>query len=157
MIVDGRTLPADTEIETDICIVGAGPSGVALATELLGSGIRTCVLENGGTRETWRTQFLLGGESVGNPYPRLVMSAVSAFGGSSHRWGPYWHARPLDAIDFEAREAVPHSGWPFPRGHLVPYYQRAERYFGLSPFELRSDDTRKRRVPQTRRSSGAGW
>ena len=155
MIVDGRTLPSGTEIETDVCIVGAGPSGVALAGELLGSGIRACVLENGGTRETWRTQFLLGGESVGYPYPRLVISAVSAFGGSSHRWGPYWHARPLDAIDFEAREAIPHSGWPFARGHLVPYYERAERYFGLSPFDFRGDDTRDRRVPQTPRSAEA--
>ena len=93
------------------------------------------MLENGGTGETWRTQFLLGGESVGYPYPRLAISAVSAFGGSSHRWGSYWHSRPLDALDFEAREAIPHSGWPFGRDHLTPYYERAERYFGLRPFD----------------------
>jgi choline dehydrogenase-like flavoprotein len=150
VIVDGRTLPSGAEIEADVCIVGAGPSGVALAGELLGSGIRVCVLENGGTRESWRTQFLLGGESVGYPYPRLVVSAVSAFGGSSHRWGPYWHARPLDAIDFEAREAISHSGWPFARDHLVPYYERAERYFGLSPFDYQAttrDTDASRRLP----------
>ena len=29
VIVDARTLPSGTEIETDVCIVGAGPSGVA--------------------------------------------------------------------------------------------------------------------------------
>ena len=86
-------------------------------------------------RRDWRTQFLLGGESVGYPYPRLVISAVSAFGGSSHHWGPYWHSRPLDALDFEAREAIPHSGWPFGRDHLTPYYERAEGYFGLRPFD----------------------
>jgi choline dehydrogenase-like flavoprotein len=135
MIIDGRAVLSDAELEADVCIVGAGPSGVALAGELLGSGIRVCVLENGGTRETWRTQFLLGGDSVGYPYPRIAISAVSAFGGSSHRWGPYWHARPLDALDFEARKAIPHSGWPFGREHLTPYYERAERYFGLRPFD----------------------
>lgn len=128
-------MAANATVEADVCIVGAGPSGIALAGELLGSGIRVCVLENGGTKEAWRTQFLLGGESVGYPYPRIVIAAVSAFGGSSHRWGPYWHSRPLDAIDFEARDAISHSGWPFGRDHLTPYYERAERYFGLRPFD----------------------
>src|SRR5471032_2436269 len=113
MIVDGKSLDPDAELETDVCIVGAGPAGVALAGELLGSGLRVCMLENGGTKQAWRTQFLLSGESVGYPYPRLATASVSAFGGSSHHWGPYWHARPLDALDFEAREAIPHSGWPF--------------------------------------------
>ena len=72
-----------------------------------------------------------------------MISAVSAFGGSSHRWGPYWHARPLDAIDFEAREGIPYSGWPFGRDHLTPYYERAERHFGLRPFDyaLSAQDT----------------
>jgi choline dehydrogenase-like flavoprotein len=135
VIIDGRTLASDTELEADVCIVGAGPSGIALSGDLLGSGIRVCVLENGGAREAWRTQFLLGGESVGYPYPRLAISAVSAFGGSSHRWGPYWHARPLDSLDFEAREAIPHSGWPFRRDHFTPYYERAEQYLGLRPFD----------------------
>ena len=109
VVIDGRTLHAEGELEADVCVVGAGPSGIALTGELLNSDLRVCVLENGGTGETWRTQFLLGGESVGHPYPRLVISAVSAFGGSSHRWGPYWHARPLDAID--SRHA---------RGSLIP-------------------------------------
>lgn len=138
VVIDGRTLHAEGELEADVCVVGAGPSGIALTGELLNSDLRVCVLENGGTGETWRTQFLLGGESVGHPYPRLVISAVSAFGGSSHRWGPYWHARPLDAIDFEAREGIPYSGWPFGRDHLTPYYERAERHFGLRPFDYAS-------------------
>ncbi len=135
MIVDSRTLPPNAELDVDVCIVGAGPAGVALAGELLGLGIRVCVLENGETWKTWRSQRLLGGESVGCPYPRLVVAAVSAFGGSSHHWGPYWHSRPLDAVDFEAREAIPHSGWPFGRDHLTPYYRRAEQYFALRPFD----------------------
>ena len=141
MVIDGRAVLPDAELEADVCIVGAGPSGVALAGELLGSGIRVCVLENGGTRRAWPTQRLLGGESVGYPYPRLAISAVSAFGGSSHHWGPHWHARPLDALDFEARKAIPHSGWPFGRDHLTPYYERAERYFGLRPFDYAATTT----------------
>jgi choline dehydrogenase-like flavoprotein len=135
MITDSRTLPADAVLDADVCIVGAGPAGIALAGELLGCGMRVCMLENGGRGRSWRTQRLLGGESVGYPYPRLVTSAVSAFGGSSHHWGPYWHSRPLDRIDFEAREAMSHSGWPFGRDALMPYYKRAEEYFGLRAFD----------------------
>ena len=124
--------------------------GVALAGELLGLGIRVCVLENGGHHgRTWRSQFLLGGESVGCPYPRLVVASVSAFGGSSHHWGPYWHSRPLDAVDFEAREAIPHSGWPFGRDHLTPYYKRAEQ---ASP-SGRSITKRRRARPTPPRDS----
>jgi choline dehydrogenase-like flavoprotein len=135
MITDSRTLPADAALDADVCIVGAGPAGIALAGELLGCGMRVCMLENGGRELSRRTQRLLGGESVGYPYPRLVTAAVSAFGGSSHHWGPYWHSRPLDRIDFEAREAMPHSGWPFGRDALLPYYKRAEGYLGLRPFD----------------------
>jgi choline dehydrogenase-like flavoprotein len=93
------------------------------------------VLESGGRTRSWRAQLLLGGESVGLAYPRLAFASVSAFGGSSHHWGPYWHSRPLDAIDFEARDGIEDSGWPFGRDDLAPYYERAERYFGLAPFD----------------------
>src|SRR5262249_44740880 len=33
---------------------------------------------------------------------------------------------PLDPLDFEARDWVPHSGWPITRAALEPYYRRAE-------------------------------
>jgi choline dehydrogenase-like flavoprotein len=136
MITEGNGFHSDAELEADVCIVGSGPAGIALAGELIGSGIRVCLLENGGIAERRSTQSLLAGTSVGYPYSRRSLSAVSAFGGNSHRWGPgYWHARPLDALDFEEREAVSHSGWPFGRDHLTPYYERAERYFGLRPFD----------------------
>ena len=135
MIVEGTTLPAGAKLDADVCVVGAGPAGIAIAGELSGRGIAVTVLESGGRRASLRGQLLLGGRSVGYPYPRLPLAAVSAFGGSSHRWGPYWHARPLDALDFEERPEVPGSGWPFPRAALVPYYVRAERLLGLEPFD----------------------
>jgi choline dehydrogenase-like flavoprotein len=69
------------------------------------------------------------------PHPAVAKATVSAFGGASNHWGAYWRSRPLDALDFEQRDAVPFSGWPFDRQHLVPYYERAEHYLGLPPFD----------------------
>ena len=58
MILDGRELEAGTRLETDICVIGAGPAGIALANELDGSGIDVCLLESGGLDFDGRTDAL---------------------------------------------------------------------------------------------------
>jgi choline dehydrogenase-like flavoprotein len=46
-----------------------------------------------------------------------------------------WAARPLDPIDFEVRPGIRHSGWPFDRAHLDPYYAQAQVLCQLGPFD----------------------
>jgi choline dehydrogenase-like flavoprotein len=41
--------------------------------------------------------------------------------------------RPLDTIDFEERDWVPDSGWPFPKSHLDPFYRRAQKICKIEP------------------------
>ena len=48
MILDGRHVQPGTQLMTDVCIIGAGPAGIALARELDGSGLDVCLLESGG-------------------------------------------------------------------------------------------------------------
>lgn len=141
MIVDARSLPEHETIETDVCIVGAGVAGITLARELKGYGFRVCVLEAGGLGPDRATQALFWGENVGLPYYALDTAHSGAFGGTSHRWllelGPNRfgaRTRPLDAIDFEERDWVPYSGWPFDRSHLDPYFERAQSVFKLGPY-----------------------
>ena len=55
-----------------------------------------------------------------------------SFGGSTNLWGGY--CRPLDEEDFEKRDWVPDSGWPFGRAELDPYYERAHKRCRLGPF-----------------------
>ncbi len=128
MHVDARSIAVETEIRTNVCIVGAGPAGITLALELEGAGLDVTLLESGSREFDQSTFALTKGEVVGEPYYPLFEARAHAFGGSSH----YWHedaplrSRRLDAIDFESRSAVPHSGWPFGRDHLEPFYDRAE-------------------------------
>jgi choline dehydrogenase-like flavoprotein len=139
VLIDARTLGADEHVEADICIVGAGPAGIVVATELIGSGRRVCVLEAGGEERPRDAASQPAGRSVGYPYYPLESASVRAFGGSSLHWGSgdgdYWHACPFDEVDFDQRDGVPHSGWPFERSHLVPFYERAEQVCELAPFD----------------------
>jgi 2-polyprenyl-6-methoxyphenol hydroxylase-like FAD-dependent oxidoreductase len=48
MHIDGRSISANTTLDSDICIVGAGPAGLSLADSLRNSGQRTTLIEEGG-------------------------------------------------------------------------------------------------------------
>jgi choline dehydrogenase-like flavoprotein len=48
--------------------------------------------------------------------------------------------RPLDEIDFEERDWVPYSGWPFDKSHLDPFYERAQTILQIGPYTYDVDD-----------------
>ncbi len=133
MIIDSRTVEADREIETDLCIVGAGVAGITLALELIDQPFKVCLVESGGIRPDNATQALFWGENHGLPYYPLDTARACGFGGSGHRWnidlldGDFGvRLHPLDSLDFEERDWVPNSGWPFKKSHLDPFYERAQ-------------------------------
>ncbi len=133
MIVDARTLPSGVLIEADICIVGAGAAGIAIAREFIGSPIRIILLESGGLEFDERTQALYDGENTGFPYYELDKLRTRYFGGTTNRWAGA--CRPLDPIDFEKRDAVPDSGWPFDKAHLDPFYERAHEVCQIGEYD----------------------
>jgi choline dehydrogenase-like flavoprotein len=130
----------DEEIFTDICIVGAGPAGITIASELDSRGVSVCLLEAGGRDFEQRFQRQSRGESDGYPIHKLDVSRTRAFGGTLRhphfRGDARWAARPLDPIDFATREGRNEFGWPFDRKHLDPYYTRAEKVCGIRPFDV---------------------
>ena len=130
MFIDARKLPERTTLEADLAIVGGGPAGITLASALADSPIRVCLIEAGGLEPDAGTQMLYEGENAGIEYP-LAGSRLRYFGGSSNHWGGY--CRPLDAIDFEARDWVPFSGWPFTINELLPYYPPASARVEVVP------------------------
>lgn len=122
MFVDARTLSDGEAIEADICIIGAGAAGITLARELSGSPLRVCLLESGGFEPDSRTQALYRAESEGLQIDPEE-SRLRMFGGSTNHWTGW--CRPLEPIDFEKRDWLPNSGWPFDKSHLDPFYERA--------------------------------
>ena len=134
MMIDARQIPSGEVITTEVCVIGAGPAGILLARELAGQDFRVCLLETGGVQAEADIQSMTASadEAIGDFYPNFRYLRQRQFGGTSNAWEiQYGKDRkgvrytPLDAIDFEKRDWLPHSGWAFSRSHLDPYYERA--------------------------------
>jgi choline dehydrogenase-like flavoprotein len=132
MILDSRSLPRNAVVDTDVCIVGAGAAGITLAREFLNQPFNVCLVESGAERLDRTIQSLSQGDNAGIPYYPLDECRQRALGGTTHLWMG-WCA-PFEEMDFEEREWVPFSGWPFPRSALVPFYERAQRVCQIGPF-----------------------
>ncbi len=115
-------------LDVDLCIVGAGAAGIAIAHRLLGSGLRVCLLESGGLAHEDATQDLYAGDSVGHPM-EMDVGRYRILGGSTSRWTG--RCAPLDPIDFTARPWVSHSGWPINAASLDAYYPDAQIICGF--------------------------
>lgn len=131
MIVDDL-LFVDTAvpIETDVCIVGSGPAGCAVAEELRDSGLRILVLESGRGHWDAGAYALNAIEDVGTP---VFNGRERRLGGTSTVWSG--RCIPFDDIDYEARPWVPLSGWPLAREPVAPFLDRAGAYLGSGPYD----------------------
>lgn len=129
MIIDYRSGEAPRLFEGDVCIVGAGIAGLAIARTFIGSARTVWVIESGGLRSSRRNQSLYEGTSVGVPGIDPAACRLRAFGGACNLWGG--GCVPLDSTSH--RGWVPHSGWPLAWSTLEPYYRRAGALLGLGP------------------------
>lgn len=133
MFVDSRKIDQDAEIETDICIVGAGAAGITIAMELAGTPFRVALVEGGGLDYEDETQDMMRGEVRRGIEDQLITSRMRYFGGTTNVWGG--ECVPLSAIDFERREAVPLSGWPITLTDLDPHYVRAQKILKVGEYD----------------------
>ncbi len=130
--LDARNLPHHTEIAADLVIIGGGPAGISLALALAHTPIRVLLLESGGMEFEAPTQTLYQGTETGVAYLPLDATRLRYLGGCTNHWGGW--CRPLDEDDFERRDWVAHSGWPFSRKTLEPYFARAQALCEAGPF-----------------------
>ncbi len=147
MLIDARTCDAEEVVETDVCIVGGGPAGITLGREMAGQDFRVCILESGGTEPDEETQALAEGATSGDCIQEPHTSRARLLGGSSHLWNSAvgkdqvgFRSGILAATDFEKKDWVPHSGWPFGKEELDPYYERAQSICQLGPYRYDGSD-----------------
>ena len=137
MILDLDELADGSVLDADVCIVGAGAAGICLATELAGRGRGVLLLESGGRTADDATRELSRAVIEGRAYAGAWHGRARVLGGATTLWGG--QALPLTPIDFEARDWVPHSGWPFGIEELRQYYARASAFLGVGELPWDAD------------------
>ncbi len=121
MIDDLRALQDGTILECDLCIIGAGAAGIALAREFIGRSYSVLLLESGGLEFEAETQRLYDFENVG--LSRSSETRMRYFGGTTNVWEG--RCALLSDADFRPRPWVADSGWPLSSADLEPYYGAA--------------------------------
>jgi choline dehydrogenase-like flavoprotein len=134
MIESADALCGPAVLEADLCILGAGPAGIAIALAAAQSRLRVIVLEAGGRRPDVEGQAGCAGEvAEGSLHAPPDWFRRRGLGGASTVWGG--RCMTLDAVDFAARPwlGLP-SGWPITHESLQPYWRRAHALAELGAY-----------------------
>ena len=137
MIIDLQTAGGPLDLACDLCVIGSGAAGLAVASEMLQAPLKTIVVESGGLDQELPTQGLYDVQISGLPHPGSTQGRFRICGGSTTQWGG--QGLPLMPLDFERRDWVPNSGWPISFDELIPYYARANRFLLLDSMNLDTD------------------
>jgi choline dehydrogenase-like flavoprotein len=124
MIIYPGDLDQKSSLTCDVCIIGSGAAGIALARELGQRRIDTVCISGGSKKPQTADHDLYRGHiPVPGSHEPLEEFRARTFGGSTTLWGG--RLVPFDAIDFEERDFVPMSGWPIRYEEVVQYFPRA--------------------------------
>src|SRR5262245_24193137 len=107
--------------EFDVCVIGAGPAGLACAFDLHDRGFRVLLLEAGGERPVPGEPDIRAAE-IAHPefHDPVDIVAASALGGSTHWWGG--RSVPFDPVDFRH--------WPIGYDDMLPWWSKAAEFLG---------------------------
>ncbi len=106
----------------DVCIIGGGIAGIALAMYLK-KDLNILLLEAGGEDYSEESQEVYKGKNIGHEYFDLDATRARWLGGTSNLWGG-WSA-PLSSYDFKKKDFIKYSGWPIDKTDLDPYEKEA--------------------------------
>jgi choline dehydrogenase-like flavoprotein len=109
-----------------------------VALELANTKHSVWILESGGVTDEPASREMNAGENVGLPYFDLDKTRHRLLGGSSTRWAGW--CRPLDPMDLEKKDWVPHSGWPISYDDLEEYFPRAAELCQIPNDRFRESD-----------------
>jgi choline dehydrogenase-like flavoprotein len=147
VIIDYLDKSAAADYQADLCVIGAGPAGIAIARSFIGTSTTVCLVEGGGLAGEDRSQSLYEGSSAGSPPFDAGTSRMRVFGGSCTLWGG--GCIPLADTDLEPRDWVPESGWPLRYADLAPWYAKAREYCRIDPEHAFGPGTFEGPTPRT--------
>ncbi len=129
--------PTTCEHTFDVCVIGSGPVGMALALEFESLGCDAIVLESGGHGvEPERSEDSRAEIVDRRRHAQMQIAVCRALGGTSWTWGGRCVA--FNQVDFAARAHVPSSGWPIGRDDVEPWYAKASEYLRCGDAEFYS-------------------
>lgn len=137
--------PPGSQFAADLCIVGGGPAGLAIAREFAGGAARVLLVESGGETPRAADQRLNAGEATGASFRGIELGRTRAFGGTAWTWSG--QCVPLEPEVFERRAWVPGTGWPIGAAVTPPYAQRAAEFLGAD-LDVESEPWSRRRIPR---------
>jgi choline dehydrogenase-like flavoprotein len=137
MLIDERSSTTDGVIETDICVIGAGPAGITFAREFIGLPIHVTLLESGRFEYDEKIQKLGHGAIDSYYFDRgaIANGRRRQFGGTTNIWcyttepgdaRIYARSLPPEAIDLSPRADQPGLCWPLSLDELYPFFRRAQ-------------------------------
>ncbi|HWT51275.1 MAG TPA: hypothetical protein VN113_03740, partial [Caulobacter sp.] len=135
------TSPSDSSAIPDICVVGAGPLGIALALACRKRSLSVLLLESG-TEDATPEKAALSEARIADEKRHASMSVAvrRALGGTSRWWGG--RCVPYDDVDFEQRGFALDAAWPIGHDEIKPWYQAAADFFGCGPAHFATEATR---------------
>lgn len=119
----------------DVCVVGAGPVGIAVALACADAGRTVRLLESGPELGQGDAPSLDANILTPQAHAPLSVTSRRALGGTSGWWGG--RCVPLDPIDFEKRPWVPGPGWPIAMKDVEPWLAPALDFFNCGPPQFR--------------------
>lgn len=108
---DSRHSADGAVLESDDCIIGAGPAGITVALRLMATRASVILLESGSDEPSPDIQQINEGSLVGGPYAGLRVTRRRGVGGTVNLWntelGGMTSAEfaPLDDWDLESARA----------------------------------------------------
>jgi hypothetical protein len=124
-------------VETDVCILGAGPVGLALACTLASQGKTVSLVDAGGAT----AQIASQAPDVHfdrRPYRGATIGRALGLGGTSTLWGG--QLLPVRTADMLARPQIQAGAWPIGYHDVEPYFTQVQHLLGVNSagFDLAS-------------------
>jgi choline dehydrogenase-like flavoprotein len=122
-------MEADTSERTDVLVIGAGISGLLLASELRRRHLNVVVLESGAAEQVEETHPLNEVVHLAEKFHGAMRGRFRCLGGTSTRWGGA--LLPFLEQDLRDRPGLGLRGWPIGLDELLPHLPRIEGLFSV--------------------------